>query len=700
MDNIIKEYLAGDMLVRYIMDPTNGGVGMQLLPASCHTWDEYREAAYVEPLVQIKLLGDIYPGSFAQGNTMRGSGTIGQFRYIGQQCQETKERVSVITILEDARGYELEHHLSWMPGGRYVRVSSLFRNNSSESVVLESLSSFSFGDISPFLKGDGREQLYIHRLRSRWSMEGRRESVAAEDLQLETAWNGEAVRVERFGQVGSMPVNNFFPFLAAEDRENEIFWGMQLNHGASWQMELWRREEKLSVSGGLADREYGHWMKQVLPGAQFQAPEAVLTVCRTSSLDICSDRLLDYAADAMNVLASPAQEKELPIIFNEYCTTWGNPSHDNISRILEAIKDRGFTYFVIDCGWYKAPGVPWDISMGDYEPSAEFFPEGLKKTTDAIRAAGMKPGIWFELENVGRMANAYTQTEHLLKRDGYVLTTALRRFWDMSDPWVEEYLTDKVINQLNEYGFEYIKIDYNDTIGIGCDGAESPGEGLRQNIEATKQFYQKIRREVPGIVMENCASGGHRLEPGFMGITDMASFSDAHECEEIPIIAANMHRVIQPRQSQIWAVIRKEDSQQRIIYSVAATFLGRMCISGDVTELDEEQWQIIEDGMAFYRGVAPIIKSGTSFRYGPEVRSYRHPEGWQAVVRAGHESGILVVIHVFGGSCPAVIEVPLPDSSGEEIKAVYGTSEDIHIENQKVRYYPQVNKSAVALWLK
>jgi alpha-galactosidase len=50
-------------------------------------------------------------------------------------------------------------------------------------------------------------------------------------------------------------------------------------------------------------------------------------------------------------------------------------------------------------------------------------------------------------------------------------------------------------------------------------------------------------------VIENCASGGHRLEPSFMGLTSMASFSDAHETRDIPVIAANLHRLIQPRQS-------------------------------------------------------------------------------------------------------------------------------------------------------
>lgn len=40
---------------------------------------------------------------------------------------------------------------------------------------------------------------------------------------------------------------------------------------------------------------------------------------------------------------------------------------------------------------------------------------------------------------------------------------------------------------------------------------------------------------------------------------------------------------------------------KRIGYTVASTFLGRMCFSGDVTELSAEQWKAIEDGMAFYK---------------------------------------------------------------------------------------------------
>ena len=100
----------------------------------------------------------------------------------------------------------------------------------------------------------------------------------------------------------------------------------------------------------------------------------------------------------------------------------------------------------VDCGWFVEEGVHWSRSMGDYVPSDRLFPEGLGAVSDDMRKAGMKPGIWFEIDNVGRDAHVYSEREDLmLHRDGKVLTTKERRFFDMNNPDAIAYLTDKVI---------------------------------------------------------------------------------------------------------------------------------------------------------------------------------------------------------------------------------------------------------------
>lgn len=696
---VLQEYKLGDMVAKYLIDRDSMQVGFQLLPEKVSQENIITDNCFMESLIQYKLTGDIYNEAYAGGCSMRNSESVRKLKFSEQTDEFVGEQLQVNTIMMDEDGHRLIHHLVWLKNMPYVRISCTFENQSKTNCCLEMFESFSLGGLSPYMQGDGNGTLWLHRVRSVWSQEGRHEAIPVEDLQLEPAWDPHAVRCERFGQAGSMPVNRFFPFAAIEDRKNHVFWGAQIAHPASWQMEVYRKDNGLALSGGLADRELGHWMKNVEPGKNFTTPEAIVSTAHTDSFDIFTGRLTT-AGLVEGFLKAPESEQDLPIVFNEYCTTWGNPSHENICEIVDAIKGKGFKYFVIDCGWYKENGIPWDIGMGDYEVSKELFPGGMEKTVQVIKDAGMVPGIWFEIENVGSASRAYHLTEHLLHKDHAVLTTYFRRFWDMQDTWVDEYLTDKVIGTLKKYGFGYMKIDYNETIGIGCDGAESPGEGLRKNMEASVSFIEKIKEEVPGIVLENCASGGHRLEPKLMSVMSMASFSDAHECEEIPIIAANLHRVIHPAQSQIWAVIRQDDSLKRIAYSISNTFLGRMCISGDVTQLAPEKWNLIEQGISFYGKIKDIIKEGQSYRYGPKIKSARHPEGWQALLRVGKNKQAYVVIHVFGGELPEVIEIELPEGIPDHIRQIYAHQEmEVSIKDRKIYYRPSENKSAVTLWL-
>lgn len=696
---VLQEYKLGDMVARYLINRDSMQVGFQLLPENVSQENIVTDNCFMESLIQYKLTGDIYNEAYAGGCSMRNGESVRKLKFSEQTDEFVGEQLQVNTIMMDEDGHRLIHHLVWLKNMPYVRISCTFENQSKTNCCLEMFESFSLGGLSPYMQGDGNGTLWLHRVRSVWSQEGRHEAIPVEDLQLEPAWDPHAVRCERFGQAGSMPVNRFFPFAAIEDRKNHVFWGAQIAHPASWQMEVYRKDNGLALSGGLADRELGHWMKNVEPGKNFTTPEAIVSTAHTDSFDIFTGRLTT-AGLVEGFLKAPESEQDLPIVFNEYCTTWGNPSHENICEIVDAIKGKGFKYFVIDCGWYKENGIPWDIGMGDYEVSSELFPDGMEKTVQVIKDAGMIPGIWFEIENVGSASRAYHLTEHLLHKDNVVLTTYFRRFWDMQDPWVDEYLTDKVIGTLKKYGFGYMKIDYNETIGIGCDGAESPGEALRKNMEATVLFIEKVKEEVPGIVLENCASGGHRLEPKMMSVMSMASFSDAHECEEIPIIAANLHRVIHPTQSQIWAVIRQDDSLKRIAYSISNTFLGRMCISGDVTQLAPEKWNLIEQGISFYGKIKDIIKEGQSYRYGPKIKSARHPEGWQALLRVGKNKQAYVVIHVFDGKLPEVIEIELPEDAPDHIRQIYAHQEmEVSIKDRKIYYRPSENKSAVTLWL-
>ncbi|WP_157994014.1 glycoside hydrolase family 36 protein [Cohnella abietis] len=698
LKQLLSEFTLNDMKLEYWMQPSSQQVGLLLLPVHLAEKVDVAKEYAVDPLIQVKLIGDDYPGGFSQGKTMRNSQSVLGFKYDSQYVMEDEKGKHIVTLLKNDRKHIIEHKLSYYPEFAACEVGTTFINQNTEAVQLEMLSSFSMGGMTPFRAGDTPASLVLHRMRSKWSNEGRLETLAIEDLQLEPSWAKFGVQSERFGQVGSMPVRGYFPWAAIEDTKMNIIWAAQLAHAASWQMEVYRRDDAICLSGGLADREFGHWVKTLKPNERLVSPKAYLTVAE-GHIDQVAQRLTAIQAKALSRI--PEVEKDLPIIFNEFCTTWGNPSHDNISNIAKKLEGKGITYLVIDAGWYIEEGKSWESNMGDWNVSPQLFPQGLEATIQEIRKNGLIPGIWFELETCGPLADSYARTEHLLHRDGIPITSGARRFWDFKDPYVVEYLTEKVIRFIQKYEFGYLKIDYNETIGIGCDGVESMGEGLRQQMEAVEAFLQKMQKEIPELVIENCSSGGHRLEPSMMGLTSMASFSDAHEELEIPIIAANLHRAILPRQSQIWAVLRKTDSLHRLTYSMVNTFLGRMCLSGDIYDLEEEQWKVIDEGIRFYKKISTIIKEGFSYRYGPTINSYRHPEGWQAVMRVSSDrSQVLVIFHTFGGHLPEQIDIQLPFDGTYVIDSIYSEDQQrIKLQEGMLVYHTQGEFHAAAVLL-
>lgn len=592
---------------------------------------------------QLKLRGDDFNGHFTNGLSMANSVSVHRCRKISEDNEKTVFETDEyrVTVYHTEKNNIRECY-------------TVFENISGRVLTLDMLSSFCIENIDADI---------MHRATSFWSAEGKLLSQKLTALNMERSWSGHGTRVEKFGQIGSMPVRKYFPFAVLENTKKCEFIAVQLYCASSWQIELFRNNEPLTLTGGLADFDYGHWCRNVNPGESFVSPKAIVSI--GSSLNEVCDRLVK----AQKPKISPVDE-DLPVVFNEYCTTWGNPTKENIEKIAKKISGSGVKYLVMDSGWYKKPSENWWDLIGDWNVNEELFESGISELCDIIKSYGLIPGIWFEFEKAGSLSEMYSNTAHLLKRDGVPITVDGQRFLDMRDSWCIDYLTKKVIDFLRDNGFGYIKIDYNDSIGVGCDGAESLGEGLRQTVLATQDFFNKISDTLPELVIEGCSSGGHRLEPSMMQLVSQSSFSDAHECVSIPIIAANLHRLIQPRQSQIWAVLRSKDDIHRINYSLTAAFLGRLCLSGEIFDLADDVWENVITAIRFYDKVKSIIKNGKTTEIFCTADDYNNPEGYQIVMRE-YDNTALLVVHTFKNGANPPIELYL---DGWSIADSFGSS--------------------------
>lgn len=647
-----------------------------------------------EWLVQFKLAGFPEPGGHQVGRSLRGSGELNELSFLSLEVDDTANGVRITAMVGHPAGYRLAHILEWGRGKAYFELRAEFHNDSSQPCTLEYLPSFSLGGMTPFDPGEAAEQLRLHRFRSAWSAEGRHDCRTLEELHLERSWGNFSRRVERFGQLGSMPVRGFFPWAALEDIHAGVMWGVQLPAPGSWHLEVGRSHDKVTLSGGLPSRDFGEWWKEIAPGQSFSTPSAVLA-CVRGDLDTLCGALTSAQVEAAE--RQPEWDHDLPVIFNEWCSSWGEPTHEAVVTTARHLAATQARVMVIDDGWAEKPAGQEIQFNGDWNVNEHRFPGGLRPTCDAIRDLGLIPGLWFEIEAATEGTVAFALEDRHLRRDGRLVQVGARRFWDLRDASTQQYFADKVIARLRDDGFGYLKIDYNDSLPAGVDGAESPGEGLRQHLAAVQEFIARIRRELPDLLIENCSSGGHRLEPSFQALCAMGSFSDAHETVAIPIIAANLHRLILPRQSQIWCVVHASDSIQRMRFGLVATFLGRVCLSGDLGGLNAAQREEIDGALAFYKAAVPVIRDGRSRLHQAFGTSWNSPRGWQVVERH-NETLALVVVHTFGGAGNFAPVAPLPPGEWR-IKLVFGGNVKVSIEQSVLHCGPMAAFSAAAFLL-
>lgn len=689
----IKKYIFGDTQVEYLIDENKKTV-MQMFPACMASkrtapWEE--ESPKFDPRARYMHtfnLGSLAYYHVTGQNLSRAGYTMKSHKDLRLESQEADEN-GVKTVLVSPEGYKIIHTLTYRNGLKGFEIETEFINESGSDTTLEMLSSFALDNLSPFQSDDAHNKYKFHRFFGGWSMEGKHICQTIEELSLEKTWAGYSGNTEKFGSKGSYPVERYFPAAVFEDTEAGVLWAVQIAHNATWQMELGRDGDTMSFTGGLGDKDFCGWKKNIKNGEGFKAPKAFVATVKGDVYDACN-AVVDMHKTAYNATG----EVGLPTSFNEYCATWGRPTQEKMLSYCNAVKKYGIKYLVIDAGWCKE-GCEQD-SNGEWGIDKNIFPD-MKEMNRIIRESGMVPGIWFEFEVTTKGSKMFEPEYDFmhLKRDGYVIrNNGCRSYWDFRREDVREYLYEKVIKLLKDNNFGYIKVDYNANIGIDVDGAESGAEGLREHLDCVKDFFVRMKQEIPDLVIENCSSGGHRLEPLMMGASTVSSFSDAHEAVEIPYIAADLHNLMLPAQELIWAVLHEDDSSERLSYSLAATFLGRVCLSGPMDKLAPWQEEIVQQAMSFYSKLEDVIKNGKTKLYGDRGKCTRYPEGTQIAVRSTDDE-ILVICHAFENS-KNEFEIDIP--SGFTIKeSFFGNGISVNGSRLKINKMKDFTAGAVLL---
>ncbi|MBE6569909.1 MAG: alpha-galactosidase [Ruminococcaceae bacterium] len=155
----------------------------------------------------------------------------------------------------------------------------------------------------------------------------------------------------------------------------------------------------------------------------------------------------------------------------------------------------------------------WVTQVGNWWVNTNRYPSGsLQKVSDFLHDNDKKYVVWFELERVAPGTQLYNEHPELL----YDCDAAGSRILKLSDEaayqWVFGYLSDMIRNN----GIDIYRIDMNcPCIAAAWRSNDSEDrEGITEirYIENLYRLYDSLLVEFPGLMIDNCASGGKRLD--------------------------------------------------------------------------------------------------------------------------------------------------------------------------------------------
>ncbi len=357
---------------------------------------------------------------------------------------------------------------------------------------------------------------------------------------------------------------------------------------------------------------------KLLPGEEFQAPEVVM-VYSGEGLGEMSRTFHDLYRK--HLIRGEYKDKKRPILINNWEATYFEFDTEKLIAIAKQASTLGIEMLVMDDGWF-GDRCDDNRALGDWIVNEEKLSGGLKYLVDEVNKLGMKFGIWFEPEMISPDSNLYREhPDWAIAISGRVATRSRNQYvLDLSRREVLDYTYESIAKILRSANIEYVKWDMNrqlTDIGSAELPADQMGELYHRYVLAVYELQERLMKEFPYLLIENCSGGGARFDPGMLYYSPQIWCSDDTDAVErleiqegtaliYPLSAMGAHVSDCPNHT----VGRVTPFETRGYVALAGTFGYEL----DVTKIPAEDREMIPDQVAMYHKYNDLVREGDYYR--------------------------------------------------------------------------------------
>lgn len=564
--------------------------------------------------------------------------------------------------------YEITEGKEALPGlpavfGNKDEVTTLVLNCRDEAAgLLYRLSYSVFNDVdvitrSISIKNTGSRDVYLTRVFSACLDMDNEEfnaltlhgSWARERRMNETPINRTRLVVESVKGESSHQDN---PFIAVKAKNADYDSGRVygLNFVYSGNFKITAQEDQFGqarITMGISDEDF-KWLLKA--GDDFAAPEVVM-VYSNEGLGKMSRTFHDLYRK--HLIRSPYKDMKRPILINNWEATYFNFDTDKLISIAKEASKLGIEMLVMDDGWF---GNRFDDNraLGDWTVNEEKLKGGLKYLVDEVNKLGMKFGIWFEPEMISPESELYkAHPDWAIAVKGRTPTRSRNQYvLDLSREDVLEYTYESVAMILRSANIEYVKWDMNRQLtDLGSAGlpADRMGELSHRYMLGVYALQEKLLKEFPKLLLENCSGGGARFDAGMLYYSPQIWCSDdidpierlsIHEGTALvyPLSSMGAHIADSPNHT----TGRVTPFETRGHVALAGTFGYEL----DVTKIPEKDRALIPGQVKMYHKYNDLVREGDYYR----IASYydNHYFDCYGVVKKDKTEALFTFVQVLG----------------------------------------------------
>ncbi len=382
------------------------------------------------------------------------------------------------------------------------------------------------------------------------------------------------------------------------------------------------------------------------PGESFATPE-VVCVYSDEGLGKMTHILHDLYRG--HLIRSPYLHRRRPVLINNWEATYFDFNTEKLLEIAREASKRGIEMLVMDDGWFQGRHTD-SGSLGDWNVDENKLKGGLPYLVGEVQKLGMGFGIWFEPEMVSPDSDLYRAhpdwaiqipgREPVQSRAQYVL--------DLSRPEVVDYVYEAVASVLRSAPVSYVKWDMNrqmTDVGSTYLGKGRQGELFHRYVLGLYSLQERLTREFPELLLENCASGGARFDPGMLYYSPQVWCSDNTDAIErlaiqegtallYPLSAMGAHVSACPNH----VVGRITPFATRGHVAMAGAFGYEL----DITKLPEGEKRLIERQVETYHELYPLMLEGDYYRIASWAENHKY-DCWQVVAKDKSEALVTYV---------------------------------------------------------